>query len=103
MTAKKMNKASKKIILAAKSQALVQFHSERKHTLKFNLCLACRAAKAFFEWEFHFFPSIKPKKIITTSEMKKIMVKKQAEITADVTSFMKQEEDLWEQNENGPD
>ena len=59
------------------------------------------------EYEFH--QPVKKLKlgkgttVITNEEMKKIMVKKQAEITADVTSFMKQEEDLWEQNENGPD
>lgn len=51
------NKGMKKIILAGKVQALISFHKIRKHNVEFASCLACKAIKAFIEWEFHFSPN----------------------------------------------
>ena len=56
-----ISKEMKKIILAGKMEALASFHMMRNHTKEFPTCLACKAVKAFLEWEFHYSPPPKDK------------------------------------------
>ena len=56
-----VSKEMKKVILAGKMEALASFHMMRNHTKEFPTCLACKAVKAFLEWEFHYSPPPKDK------------------------------------------
>ena len=71
-----ISKEMKKIILAGKMEALASFHMMRNHTKEFPTCLACKAVKAFLEWEFHYSPPPKTATESSKGNMKFIQMNK---------------------------
>lgn len=47
------SKESKTMILEGKMLEVVNFHINRNHTSTYDACLACRAIRAFVQYEFH--------------------------------------------------
>jgi len=70
-----LTKETKKIIMAGKMEALTYFHNSRKHSIEFHKCLACKATKAYLEWEYHYLPLKKAAKQITVPKMGMITAK----------------------------
>ena len=71
-----VSKEMKKVILAGKMEALASFHMMRNHTKEFPTCLACKAVKAFLEWEFHYSPPPKTATESSKGNMKFIQMNK---------------------------
>ena len=46
-------KDSKEAIMEGKLSQLVKFHHDRKHAYPWDTCVACKAIRAFIQWEFH--------------------------------------------------
>ena len=46
-------KVSKEAIMEGKLSQLVKFHHDRKHAYPWDTCVACKAIRAFIQWEFH--------------------------------------------------
>ncbi len=82
------SKKSKTIILEGKQKELVRFHLERKHALEWDVCVACKAIRAFIQWEFHQ-PGLKTKESDINSGVSAAIVDKlakaqQAQIEAQI-------------------